>query len=166
MKEAGSHVPPTPHKHAYPLRVRVLSGCSCLQGNDVVCVCIPSPHLLCFFLSLLVDLAAPASSQDKRTPLHAVAQKGHAEVAMVLLAAGANVHATSNVSGEGWGMRLDYRDGVPYMKGVSSLFESSLPLLSPLRARPPHFTGRRPVGMWRWQRSCWRPARTSTTRTK
>jgi hypothetical protein len=33
-----------------------------------------------------------------------------------VLAAGANVHATDDVSGEE-GDRLDYRDGVPYMKG-------------------------------------------------
>jgi hypothetical protein len=38
-------------------------------------------------------------------------------MAKVLLAAGANVHATDDVSGEGWGMRLDYRDRAPYMKG-------------------------------------------------
>ena len=68
------------------------------------------------FLSLRVDVAAPASSQDKRTPLHAAAHIGHLEVAKVLLAAGANVHAMSAVSVEGWGMRLDYRHRVPYMK--------------------------------------------------
>jgi hypothetical protein len=44
---------------------------------------------------------------------------GHAEVAKVLLAAGASVHATTNsiVSEEGWWNRLDYRDGVPYVRG-------------------------------------------------
>ena len=56
-------------------------------------------------------LSAPVSSQDKVTPLHVAAVSGHAEVAKVLLAAGANVHACANhpstgdVSGEegvGW----------------------------------------------------------------
>jgi hypothetical protein len=40
------------------------------------------------------------------------------EAAKVLLAAGANVHATEKVSEEyRWGMKLDYKDGVPYMRG-------------------------------------------------
>ena len=69
------------------------------------------------FLSLLVDLAAPACSQNAATPLHAAAHNGHAEVAKVLLAAGASVHTTGDVSGEGWGIRLGYRDGVSYMRG-------------------------------------------------
>jgi hypothetical protein len=41
---------------------------------------------------------------------------GNAEVVKVLLAAGANVHVTSNVSGEE-GERLDFIDGAPYMRG-------------------------------------------------
>jgi ankyrin repeat protein len=63
-----------------------------------------------------VVLAAPVSSQGKATPLHVAAAGGHSEVAKVLLAAGANVHVTSDVSGEE-GERLDYRDGAPHMRG-------------------------------------------------
>jgi hypothetical protein len=58
-----------------------------------------------YFLSLRVDLAALASSQNKATPLHLAAFNGHADVSKVLLAAGANVHATDDVSvwrGVGW----------------------------------------------------------------
>jgi hypothetical protein len=56
-------------------RVRVLSGCSCLQSNDVIRVFILRPTLLIplFVLSLCavrVILAAPVSFQDKATPLH------------------------------------------------------------------------------------------------
>ena len=53
--------------------------------------------LLCC-ASLHVVFAAPVSSQDKSTPLHLAAHKGHAEVAKALLAAGANVHAMDKVS--------------------------------------------------------------------
>jgi hypothetical protein len=67
------------------------------------------------FVSLLPLLSPPF--QGKLTPLHAAALYRHADVAKVLLAAGANVHATDDVSGEGWGIRLDYRDGVPYLRG-------------------------------------------------
>ena len=51
-----------------------------------------------------VILAASLSSQLDLTPLHAAAMRGHAEVAKVLLAAGANVHATDKVSGEEGGV--------------------------------------------------------------
>jgi ankyrin repeat protein len=39
--------------------------------------------------------------QDGATPLHAAAVRGHAEVVKVLLAAGANVNTTTDVSEEG-----------------------------------------------------------------
>ena len=117
---------PPPQTRTQPLRVRVLSGCSCFQGYVVIYVCIPRPThvaLLSFvFLFIHVFLSAPVSSQDKVTPLHVAAVSGHAEVAKVLLVAGANVHACANhpstgdVSGEEGG-RLDYRDGVPYLRG-------------------------------------------------
>jgi len=70
-----------------------------------------------YFLSLRVVLAASVCSQGKNTPLHWAVANEHVEVAKVLLASGANVHGKDDVSGEGWGMRLDYRDGVPYMRG-------------------------------------------------
>jgi hypothetical protein len=83
-----------------------------LQGNDVICFFIPRPTLVILLLfvvlSLRVVLAGPVSSQGKATPLHVAALHGHAEVAKVLLAAGANVHAADAVSGEE-GDRLDYR---------------------------------------------------------
>jgi len=87
-----------------------------------------------------VVVAAPVSSQGKYTPLHMAAAGGHAEVAKALLAAGANVHATEKVSEEyRWGMKLDYKDGVPYMRGVINEAGShvSLPykLTHPLRVR-------------------------------
>jgi hypothetical protein len=63
-----------------------------------------------------VVLADPVSSQEKVTPLYWAAMGGHAEVVKVLLAAGANVHATDEVIVEEGG-ELDYRDGVPYMRG-------------------------------------------------
>ena len=56
-----------------------------------------------------VILAAPVSSQDKHTPLHLAALKGHAEVAKTLLDAGANVHATDKVSDED-----DFREGLSF----------------------------------------------------
>jgi ankyrin repeat protein len=40
--------------------------------------------------------------QKKYTPLHVAVALGHAEVAKVLLAAGANVHATAEVSESGF----------------------------------------------------------------
>ena len=52
---------------------------------------------------------ARRSSQNKLTPLHAAAMHGHAEVAKVLLAAGANVHDTDDVSEEGWEQGLQRR---------------------------------------------------------
>jgi ankyrin repeat protein len=61
----------------------------------------PNPLLTCF-LSLRVVFAASVSSQDKATPLHVAATLGNAKVAKVLLAAGANVHDTDDVSEEGW----------------------------------------------------------------
>jgi hypothetical protein len=86
-----------------------------LQGNDVICVCIPRPTLvillLFIVLSLRVVVAAPVSSQGKLTPLHVAALNGHAKVAKALLVAGANINATCYVSGEE-GDCLDYRDGV------------------------------------------------------
>jgi ankyrin repeat protein len=48
-----------------------------------------------------VIFAALVSTQDKNTPLHVAAFNGHAGVAKALLAAGANVHATEKVDGEG-----------------------------------------------------------------
>ena len=60
-------------------------------------------------------LAAPVSFQDKATPLHQAAVRGHGEVVKALLAAGANAHASTDVSGEEG--RLDYRGGVPCMRG-------------------------------------------------
>ena len=48
--------------------------------------------------SVRVFLAAPVSSQNMLTPLHWAALYGHTEVVMVLLAAGANDHATDMVS--------------------------------------------------------------------
>jgi ankyrin repeat protein len=56
------------------------------------------PPLICF-LSVRVVLAATVCSQGKNTPLHCAAAGGHAEMAKVLLAAGANVHSTVDVSG-------------------------------------------------------------------
>ena len=71
-----------------------------------------------FCLFVHVVLADYVSFQNKLTPLHAAAVHGNAEAAKVLLAAGANVHATEKVSEEyRWGMKLDYRDGVSYMRG-------------------------------------------------
>ena len=55
------------------------------------------------------------SSQDKATPLHQAAVRGHGEVVKALLAAGSNAHASTDVSGEEG--RLDYRDGALYMRG-------------------------------------------------
>jgi hypothetical protein len=49
-------------------------------------------------LTVCVVLVATVSSQKKLTPLHWAAVGGHAEVAKVLLAAGANVHASDKVS--------------------------------------------------------------------
>jgi len=80
-----------------------------------MCLYIPRPTPVIFlsfgFLSLRVVLAAFLSSKLELTPLHAAAIFGHAEVVKVLLAAGANVHATDNVSLAKGGGRLDYRDG-------------------------------------------------------
>ena len=51
-----------------------------------------------------VILAAPVSFHDKATPLHQAAVRGHGEVVKALLAAGSNVHASTDVSAEkvGW----------------------------------------------------------------
>ena len=73
-----------------------------------------SPSLFRFSL-IHVFLSAPVSSQDKVTPLHQAAVRGHGEVVKALLAAGSNAHASTDVSGEEG--RLDYRDGAPYMRG-------------------------------------------------
>jgi hypothetical protein len=67
----------------------------CLYPSTNACY----PPLICF-PSLRVALAAPFCSQGKYTPLHWASLYGHAEMAKVLLAAGANIHASSDVSRE------------------------------------------------------------------
>ena len=57
-------------------------------------------HLLLCCLSVRAILATPLFSQNELTPLHMAADCGHVEVAKALMAAGANVDATNNVSDE------------------------------------------------------------------
>ena len=52
-----------------------------------------------FCAPLFVSLTTPLRVQNGSAPIHDAVARGHVEVSKVLLAAGANVHATDVVSG-------------------------------------------------------------------
>jgi ankyrin repeat protein len=62
----------------------------------------PTKHgAILFFAPLFLSLTTPRRVQNGSAPTHGAAGFGDLEVLKTLLAAGANVHATNDVSGAG-----------------------------------------------------------------